>query len=108
MFAALRNLMDMCVVAALIEREDFEGRSGCDLSLLNSTDSRLQVGNLEIPRTIATEASTIKKGRQHVITASGGVELDPWPMIRKTQIDTKINAIWKAGQSQGSSVFWAN
>lgn len=107
-FAALRNLMDMCVVAALIEREDFEGRSGCDLSLLNSTDSRLQVGNLEIPRTIATEASTIKKGRQHVITASGGVELDPWPMIREIQTDARINAIWKAGESQDSSVFWAN
>lgn len=81
-FGHLRNVMDLAVVAALIERH----------GLLERTDLRLP-GMLEqqplaqynVPRQVATTASLLKKGRNWVVSASGGVQIYPWQIAERSE-----------------------
>ncbi len=83
-FGELRNCMDLCVAAALIRQHDLLGRSGLDLSLLTKNDSVYTLGNWPAPKTISTQCSFVKSGREWIITASGGVEVESWQVVQKT------------------------
>jgi hypothetical protein len=75
-FGQLRNVMDFCVVAALIDRYDLLGVAGCSLPYLTRDDSPLGTLELHAPQTVATQCSYTKRGSNWIITASGGVEID--------------------------------
>jgi hypothetical protein len=84
-FGQLRNVMDLCVVAALIERYDLTGRAGCSLPHLTRADSPLGTCQLNAPKTVATQCSYVKRGSDWIITASGGVEIDGWRIVERRQ-----------------------
>ncbi len=90
-FGQLRNIMDLSVVAALIEKEDLCGKSGCDLSTLQDA-STVAIEKWQTPKSVATESSFVKKGREYIITASGGVEVDSWKVADNTEVVSAINA----------------
>lgn len=78
-FAELRGLMDMAVVTALIVKEDLPSKANLDLGVL--LDGTVTTRNFEAPKQTPTQASFLKKGSQYVISASGGVDLDPWKIV---------------------------
>ena len=82
-FGELRNIMDMSVVAALIAKEGLLHRANLDTPNLSHSEGPLQVGSWHAPTTIATECSFVKKGRNWIITASGGVEINSWRSARQ-------------------------
>ena len=84
-FAELRNLMDLSVVAALIEKEQLIDKAGCSLSLLTDTDNLLTTDSWNPPKTIATQASIVKKGRSYILTASGGVQIESWRVASQSE-----------------------
>jgi hypothetical protein len=96
-FAELRNCMDLAVVAALLAKEDLPSRASCDLSLLLD-ESQVAVAEYHVPRTVASQASLVRKGRQWIVAVSGGVEVDSWSVLQRVEPHPALALV--RGQSQ--------
>lgn len=93
-FAELRNLMDMCVVAALIKKEDLTGLAGGgDFPVLTGATDGLAIGGWHAPQSVSTQCSYFKIGRKFVITASGGVQIESWQVASKSQVDGQLKEV---------------
>lgn len=77
-FGQLRNLMDLCLVAAIIDLYQLADLAQCDLSLLQDAQGSLATQKWDVPKQVPSHSSFVKKGRQYVIAASGGVQIDAW------------------------------
>jgi hypothetical protein len=108
-FAQLRNLMDLCIVAALIESEDLRALAG-------GTRFPTLTGGLEnngaqawnAPKTVPTQCSFVKIGRNYVITASGGVQIDSWSVASRNQVDPAISQVLDKATQPADSTWWWN
>jgi hypothetical protein len=76
-FGELVNCVDLAVVAALIKGRQLDGRAGLDLGPLVDAE-KLPLPRYDAPATVPTVASGIKKGTTWVLSASGGVQFQPW------------------------------
>jgi hypothetical protein len=76
-FAELTNCVDLAVVAALIHGRQLADRAGLDLGPLVDAQ-RLPLPTYEVPTSVPTVASGLKKGNSWVLSASGGVQFQPW------------------------------
>lgn len=82
-FAELVNCVDLAVVAALIHGRQLDRRAGLDLApLVDAT--RLAVPVYEAPTTLSTVATGFKKGSRWIVSASGGVQFQPWAFATNT------------------------
>lgn len=91
-FAHLRNLMDMSIVGALLQHEDLLGRAGCTFPLLMTDQSDLRPIELQVPQTIDTQVSFVKRGRNYIISASGGVQIESWLMASRNEVGDQMEA----------------
>ena len=107
-FGQLRNLMDMCVLAALIEKEDLFGMADCQVPLLTDADSKLGLEKWDPPTTVATQASAIKKGRNWIITASGGVDIDSWKVAGRSVVEPAVKQIQTKATAPSGAAWWWN
>ncbi len=89
-FGQLRNIMDLSVVAALMEREEMVERSGCDLSTLLDSQNSVGLNSWNVPSAVATQGSFLKIGREYLITASGGVEVNSWSVAANSKVDESV------------------
>ena len=107
-FAELRNLMDMCIIAALIQREDLGGLAGgVSLPLLTGKESGVAVENWNPLKTLPTQCSVLKIGRNYVVTASGGVQIDSWEVAAKNEVTPAVGKVHdKAAKPAGSAWWW--
>jgi hypothetical protein len=81
-FGALRNVIDLAVVGALIEKEQLLSAASLELPMLLGGAS---LDRYPTPRSTASRASFVKQGRNWVISASGGVQIVPWQVADATQ-----------------------
>ena len=104
-FGELRNIMDMCVVAALIEKEGLATKAGLSIPLM--ADSKSELAPLtwwNVPKTVATQCSFIKAGREYIFTASGGVQVDSWAVASNSAVKAEVaQAREKAGVPAGKA-----
>jgi len=92
-FGELRNLMDMCVVAALITKEGLLAKADCQLPTLTAANSPLSYTALQPAKTVETQVSSLKRGREYIITASGGVEISSWAAADKTEMSPAVGEV---------------
>ncbi len=92
-FGQLRNLMDLSVIAALIKREQLMERAGCSLPTLTGQNHDFVLQAWNPPKTVATVCSFIKRGREYLITASGGVQIDAWRYAAQSQVSPHVGQI---------------
>ena len=64
-FGELRNLMDLCVLAALLEKERLWDRAGLKVPLLSDPTSDLQLGVWNAPKAIPPEVSFLRNSKPH-------------------------------------------
>jgi hypothetical protein len=83
-FGELQNCMDLAVLGALLVKEDLSAKANCDLSLLLD-EKQLQVAAYHLPKTVDSRASLVRKGRQWIVSVSGGVEIDAWSALKQVQ-----------------------
>jgi hypothetical protein len=107
-FGQLRNLMDLCVVAALVEREDLLSKAACDLAVLTDPESDLATGIWNPARIVPTQCSFTRIGRQFVVTASGGVKIQSWQVIDSVQRDPRINRTRQQAAPGNAARLWWN
>lgn len=81
-FGELRNIMDLAVIGALVEKEHLLNTAGLQLPRLMGEQS---LERYPAPKHTASKASAIKKRGNWVISASGGVEMLPWHIASETE-----------------------
>lgn len=107
-FAELLNCVDLAVVAALIKGRQLDARAGLDLAPLVDP-ARLPLPQYEVPSSVPTVASGVKKGTNWVLSASGGVQFQPWAFAAETVATPDLVASRTAAISDrpaGSGIGW--
>ena len=107
-FLQLRNLMDLCVAAALIEKEDLLAQAGCSVPHLTAVDSKLTLDRWNPPKTVDSQCSFVKKGRQWIITASGGVQIESWQVADRTTTDPQVKQAHSAAKPPADAKWYWN
>jgi hypothetical protein len=106
-FAELRNCIDLAVVSALVLKENLTARAGCDLPMLIGERS-YAVAEYPVPKQVDSKATAVKKGRNWVITASGGVMIQPWEMIQTAKASVQIAPVRAQAVSSRKTAWWWN
>jgi hypothetical protein len=97
--AHLRNCMDLAVVAALISSEDLHTKAGLELDHFKGGDGlevlidpeNTTVHKLPVPKMIPSQVSYRATRRGLVLTASGGVSINPWAIVKKREKTDKLS-----------------
>jgi len=105
-FGELRNLMDMCVVAALIEKERLGEVAGCSLPLLIGASSELGLEEWNAAKKISPEVSFLRTRNAWIVTASGGVQIESWQVASRMDIDSNVSLVRKRALPNGKSLWW--
>lgn len=104
-FGELRNLMDLCVVAALIKKDDLLGKAKLEIPTLASDSSKLGVVKWHAPKTVPTQVSATKHSGGTIVTASGGVEINSWQVADKT-VESAAAAEVRSKSAGSGSLWW--
>jgi hypothetical protein len=81
-YAQMRNLIDMSIAAAYIQRQDYYGQAGWKMELLGD-EQRMPVETYEAPRTVETACTAIWKGNTLMTPVGGGVRIEATQAIAK-------------------------
>jgi len=84
-YASLANVVDLLVVAALLQRENLPARIDAEIDALVSTEHNL-VAHLNVPRHVEPLINYRFKRRGVVISVGGGVVLNMNDAIRNTSV----------------------
>ena len=103
-FAELQNIMDLAVVGALIVKEDLPARAGYNMPLLMDAKA-LPTDELEEVKKTDSVASLLKKGNNWIISASGGVQIQPFAVLENRTVDPKL-AQAKPAKPDASRWWW--
>jgi hypothetical protein len=88
-FGQLRNAMDLAVVAALLSKEGLTEYVQLELPQLMGGTA---LEEYPAPRSVASQASLVKKGRNWIISVSGGVQIFPWQVADRTEVSQDLAA----------------
>jgi Protein of unknown function (DUF1598) len=92
-FGELRNLMDLCVIAALVEREGLLSKVKLELPSITSSDKGVPLEEFNTPKMVSSQCSVTKSGRDYIITASGGVDISSWQVIENAKEDAAVEKV---------------
>jgi hypothetical protein len=105
-FGELQNCMELAVVGALVAKERLTEKAGQSLPTLFESTS-VKTTEFIAPTQVESKASALKKGRNWIISASGGVAIHSWGFVEKTQPSDKLAPVRaKAAPAQSSSWWW--
>jgi len=104
-FAELQNCVDLAVVAALIKGRQLDQRAGLDLGALLDADA-LPLPKYDVPETVPTVASGLKKGTAWVLSASGGVQVQPWQFAANAESAADVAAQRTAALASRPDAGW--
>ena len=106
-FAELNGCIDLAIVGTLIAKENLLSKA--ELKLTALTDPKeFAVQELNAAKTIATQASFVKKGNNWLISASGGVQIQPWEIVGQARQDDQISSVRKAAPAGKTDTWWWN
>lgn len=105
-FGQLRNLMDISVIATLVRKEQLLERAGCVLPTLVGDNNDFALQSWNPPKSVATECSFIKRGREFLITASGGVQIDAVRYASQSQVMQHVSQVRAEQPLPGDRWWW--
>jgi hypothetical protein len=106
-FGELRNCMDMAIFAALVFKENLPAKAGYKLPLWLD-GSQLPNEELIAAKRIDTQATLMRKGSNWVITASGGVQIQPFAIVSKTEKSDKLSSARGSREPEALKSWWWN
>lgn len=96
LWGELRNVIDMSVVAAFIQKMDFYGQAEWDMEIFND-ESKLAVEILDAPTQVAPVANAVWKGNYFMSPIAGGVNIQPRVALNSDRVtrdeDGKIDKV---------------
>lgn len=106
-FGELRNVMDLCIVAAVIDQHELLAQAGCDLPLLSGAKGELRTEHWFAPKTVPPQCSFLKAGSKWIVTASGGVQIESFRFASNVTTDNAISQVRRgAGTPDGQKWWW--
>ncbi len=106
-FGELRNCMELAVVGALLTKERLADKAGLQLSTLLDP-AEVETEQFPAPKQVDSQASLMKKGRNWVITASGGVLIEPWALIDKVEKSDRLAPVRNGAGGADPDTWWWN
>lgn len=107
-FGELRNLMDMCIVAAIIEMHNLREVAQCELPLLYGQTNELPTENWNSPKTVDTVCSFAPTRGGWLVATAGGVQIESWPLAEKAKTDPELNSYQAHRQRPQDASWWWN
>jgi hypothetical protein len=107
-FGDLRNIMDVCVITALIDKENLIGKAGASFPLLTGKDDSYATLKWPTPKQLDTQCSFIKRGGEYVITASGGVQVDSYGVASRVTVNDDIAKVRPKALNRSQATWWWN
>ena len=104
-FGQLRGCMDLAVISALILKEGLMGRVGYDFATLLD-ETGLPVEEFAAPKRTNSIASVVDRGRDYLISASGGVQVNSWGVIGETPEESEEPAQVRVAAESGRGDRW--
>ncbi len=104
-FGELRNCIDLAVVGALIVKHDLPAKVRYGMPLLMSAADVKPV-SWDVPKTIPSQANSLRKGSQWVVTVSGGVEIDSWAAADKPETRGELAETRQAAAAKDARRWW--
>jgi hypothetical protein len=105
-FGELRNVMDLCVIAALIESQNMQSAAGCNLSALLGEQANLPTVKFDVAQALDPQISFVQTAQNFVVSASGGVSIESWYIASNIQENDAISPTRTAGIKWESSTSW--
>ncbi len=105
-FGQLRNVMDLCIIAALIDQQQLLQKAGCALPILTGKNGDFAQEAWNPPKTISTQCSVIKRGNDYIITASGGVQIDAYRYARESEANSEVTKLRTQTTHQADRWWW--
>ena len=106
-FGQLRNVMDMAVVGALIEKEGLCEKAGFEMPLLMN-EREFGTDDFTTPRQVPSMASVVKKRGGFLISVSGGVEISSWQAIENVEESTELAEVHTKSTRGPMAKWWWN
>jgi hypothetical protein len=66
----------------------------------------IAIHDFPAPKQVSSKANALKKGRNWIISASGGVEINSWQVADKTQTSPKLSTARQAKPADAKSWHW--
>lgn len=90
-----------------IVREDLTNKAGHSMpTLLNPTD--VEVAKFPAPKQVDTRASVLKKGRNWIISASGGVEINSFAATKDVKQSESLAPLRTKAAPPTTASWWWN
>ncbi len=114
-FGELRNCIELAVVGALVVKESLPQKAGADLHALFdepakservSVFSGFSTAKYVVPKQVPSQASVLQKGRNWIISASGGVSVNSWSIADKTEVSDKVAPVRAKAQPKSETTSW--
>lgn len=105
-FGELRNVMDLCVVAAIIEKHGMLSKANLQLPLLAGANSPVHMYNWNVPKSVATQCSFLHRGKDYLITASGGVDIDGFAVADNNETSDSVKTTYTKAAPAGEGKRW--
>jgi hypothetical protein len=103
-FGQLRNCMDLAIVSALIAKESLAEKCGWSMPLLLNPDLTSQRFNA--PHSVVTQASVLQKRSGMVISASGGVQINPWQCMEHPTVSPALGETRTKSAARSTNWWW--
>jgi hypothetical protein len=84
-YAQLRNLIDMSVAAAFIQKQDYYGQSGWKADVMLD-EQQYPIETYETPKTVETACAAIWKGSRLMTPVGGGVHIEPTDALHTSHL----------------------
>ena len=104
-FADLRNVMDMTVVATLIVQERLAKTAGLDLSVLMSGDE-IELVKFSVPKAVSPQCSFLHGRSGWTVTASGGVDINAFEVVQNQKQDSAVSDKRAVALASASTENW--
>jgi hypothetical protein len=85
-YGQLKNLIDLAVAAAFIQKQDYYSAAGWKVETL-SDERQFAVETWEAPKTVEPAANAVFKGNRLMTPIAGGVEMEP---LRPVQTENRL------------------
>ncbi|MHB8955637.1 MAG: DUF1598 domain-containing protein [Pirellulaceae bacterium] len=108
-FGELRNVMDLCIIAALIDQHDLVAQAGGSFPvLIGAADELLIPARGFIPKTVPPQCSFLKTRAGWVVTASGGVQIESFRIASQVETNPALMQVREGIAKPAGNTWWWN
>ena len=98
-YAQLRNLIDMSVAAAFIQKQNYYGQSGWKADVVLD-EQQYPSETYEAPKTVETACTAIWKGSRLMTPVGGGVHIEPTDALQTSHLLKDDQGLVKAAHAE--------